>query len=139
MKLLLWERQLEARNVSYFLKLSALTNVATTADFGEYTDLLRKVHTEFETRFSDISCFETDLENFTTPYSVDIDTVSQPLQMEVIDLQCDSELKDRYQNRKMLSTFTNICCRNVTQNFTNMQHGCLVCSGQSTVVSNSFP
>jgi hypothetical protein len=52
--------------------------------------------TEFENRFQDFKYLENDFELFTAPFSIDIVKVSAHIQIELIEIQNDSNLKHRF-------------------------------------------
>ncbi|XP_047121338.1 uncharacterized protein LOC124804989 [Schistocerca piceifrons] len=57
----------------------------------------------FETRFQDLTSLEMELKVFSTPFSVSPDDLSPSLQLEIIDLQNSTLLKERYYNTLDLS------------------------------------
>ncbi|XP_067143108.1 general transcription factor II-I repeat domain-containing protein 2A-like [Centruroides vittatus] len=81
-----------------------------------YEDSLRRLHGEFERRFEDFSAIEKDFEIFGMPFNVNCDTVKPDLQLELIELQCNTQLKQLFLNVPKLefyksfskSTFPNL-------------------------------
>lgn len=53
------------------------------------------LETEFDRRFSDFKSCELQFRLFTSPLSIDIEIVDENLQMELIEIQCDSLLKQK--------------------------------------------
>lgn len=51
---------------------------------------------EFQKRFFDFKHYENYLTLFSLPFSINIDSVNEELQMEVIELQCNTALKTKY-------------------------------------------
>lgn len=64
--------------------------------FSEYSNQIKLLKNEFERRFLDFSKCETQFQIFTSPLSVDVETVEENLQLELIELQCDSILKQKF-------------------------------------------
>ena len=62
----------------------------------EYVEMIGNLHTEFERRFQDFLALEKQFVLFATPLLVDVETVSEDLQMELMELQCDNLLKQKY-------------------------------------------
>lgn len=63
--------------------------------FAEYTHQIKLLETEFDRRFSDFKSCELQFRCFTSPLSIDIEIVDENLQMELIEIQCDSLLKQK--------------------------------------------
>lgn len=54
----------------------------------------------FERRFEDIRDLEQQFKIFAISFSVSVLDIPAELQLEILDLQSDIELKDKYQNKK---------------------------------------
>ncbi|KAJ4425756.1 hypothetical protein ANN_27379 [Periplaneta americana] len=74
-------------------------------DTNKYVQILEELSQEFDCRFEEFANLQSDISIFATTFSVNIDSVPSSLQLEVIDLQNDIEMKDRFENKKDLSTF----------------------------------
>ena len=94
-KLLLWRKQLENGNFAHFKTLQSLGKVDAEC-LTEYVEMIGNLHTEFERRFQDFLALEKQFVLFATPLLVDVETVSEDLQMELMELQCDTLLKQKY-------------------------------------------
>jgi hypothetical protein len=92
MKLLLFESQLKNNNAQHFPLLKEWQN----NNFSKYSDEIRKLIVAFNCRFKELVNYEKAFEMFSSPFGVDASTVSETLQMELIDLQCNVELKNIY-------------------------------------------
>ncbi|XP_053476011.1 general transcription factor II-I repeat domain-containing protein 2-like isoform X2 [Ictalurus furcatus] len=64
----------------------------------EYDAVLSNLFQEFDSRFEDFRHNASDFEWFVQPFTISVDTVSDDLQMEPIELQCDSELKHKFRS-----------------------------------------
>lgn len=91
-KLDLWKNQLLKKEFTHFPKLKS----CECTDVDKYVaavDLLKK---EFQSRFSDFRDNENYINLFARPFSVSVEDMPENCQMELIDLQCNSELKDKF-------------------------------------------
>jgi len=61
---------------------------------------------EFKARFQDFAAIEKEITLFSSPFSVDTDDVPNHLQLDLIELQCDTESRNRHQqlSRQFLPT-----------------------------------
>lgn len=58
---------------------------------------------QFNGRFQDFATIEKDI--FSSPFSVDPDDAPHQLQMELIELQCDSELCSQHQQLSFVNFY----------------------------------
>lgn len=78
-KLLLWEKQLEVNNLSHFPTCN-----------------VKSLQSEFERRFQDFRLQDANFSLFTGLFSIDIEKVPAHLQMDVIEIQCQTHLKQQF-------------------------------------------
>uniref|UniRef100_A0A3P9LAR0 SPIN-DOC-like zinc-finger domain-containing protein n=1 Tax=Oryzias latipes TaxID=8090 RepID=A0A3P9LAR0_ORYLA len=94
MKLQLLCRHLIAGNFAHF---PSLRDVNVEVDrLPEYGELLSNLNKEFDLRFVDFKKTAGDMELFSQPFSVSPDSVPEHLQMELIEFQCDTELRRKF-------------------------------------------
>ncbi|CAK9824116.1 General transcription factor II-I repeat domain-containing protein 2B [Anthophora retusa] len=93
MKIELWMRQLQSGNICHFPKLKL---VSSESNFECYSNMLQILHEEFSACFADLFQLQTDFDIIARPFSIDIETVSSHLQLELIDLRCNRVLKAKY-------------------------------------------
>ncbi|XP_045399127.1 general transcription factor II-I repeat domain-containing protein 2B isoform X2 [Lemur catta] len=93
-KLCLWETHLARNNLAHFPTLKSVSR--NESDGLNYIPKIVELKTEFQKRLSDFKLYESELTLFSSPFSVKIDSVREELQMEVIDLQCNTVLKTKY-------------------------------------------
>ncbi|XP_066130712.1 general transcription factor II-I repeat domain-containing protein 2 isoform X3 [Saccopteryx bilineata] len=93
-KLCLWETHLAKNNLAHFPTLKSVSR--NESDGLNYIPKIVDLKTEFQKRLSDFKLYESELTLFSSPFSVKIESVHEALQMEVIDLQCNSVLKAKY-------------------------------------------
>jgi len=111
---LLFEFQLKNNNVQHLLNES---KNAKNIDTIKYTNEMRKLITAFESRFTNLDKFKKIFEIYLSPYHTDVNSAPEYLQMELIDLQCNNELKHIFETSKSKIGFYNI---NITkENFPN--------------------
>ena len=94
-KLRLWIKQLGKGNLAHFSTLKSLRKVEAEC-LKEYTNLLSNLLQQFDVRFADFEVLEPQFRLFSMPFAVKIDTVAEELQMELVELQCDTVLKQKY-------------------------------------------
>ncbi|XP_076296945.1 general transcription factor II-I repeat domain-containing protein 2-like [Lasioglossum baleicum] len=102
LKLKFWIEQLERRNTYHFTKLSS---VSSEIKFDKYINVLKNLGEEFSLRFSEITKIENDFNLVTMPFSIDIEAVPSPLQLEIIDLRCDRNLRHEFMNKVDILSF----------------------------------
>lgn len=93
-KLCLWETHLARNNLAHFPTLKSVSR--NESDGLNYIPKIVELKTEFQKRFSDFKLYENELTLFSSPFSINIDSVNEELQMEVIELQCNTVLKTKY-------------------------------------------
>ncbi|KAK7893660.1 hypothetical protein WMY93_022812 [Mugilogobius chulae] len=106
MKLDLLCRQLSAGNVAHFPSLREVTLVREK--LPEYAGLLRNLNREFDQRFVDFKDSAGDMELFSQPFNISPDSVSDQIQMELIEFQCDSELKNKFMALNLKDFYTQV-------------------------------
>lgn len=96
MQLDLFSKQLVKKDFTHFPRLKT---IAVTEDkLRSYEKSVKCLHEEFERRFQDFKVIEQDLEIFSMPFNVDCGSVKPELQLELIDLQCNTEWKQLFLN-----------------------------------------
>lgn len=96
MQLNLFSKQLVKKDFTHFPRLKT---IAVREDkLRSYEKSLKCLHEEFERRFQDFKVIEQDLDIFSMPFNVDCESVKPELQLELIELQCNTELKQLFLN-----------------------------------------
>ncbi|EZA55208.1 General transcription factor II-I repeat domain-containing protein 2B, partial [Ooceraea biroi] len=96
MKLNLWINQFQSRQLLHFPNLLSVAMHIADKQYDKYINSLQLLHDEFDYRFREIHLLELDLLIFMTPFTVDINIVPADIQLELIDLKCDTALKNRF-------------------------------------------
>ncbi len=112
-KLVLWKAQLSQTNLCHFMACKALMDVGKPFSGEKYADAIMKLQEEFDRRFADFKTHRATFIIFADPFSFDVQDAPPVLQMELIDLQCNSELKAKFRavsgNADKLGQFLSNC------------------------------
>lgn len=92
MKLDIWKNQLKNFDLTHFEKLSQCEGY----DMNKYVTALDELKEGFSSRFSDFRKNEQLIDLFARPFSFNVNDAPGNMQMELTDLQCNSELKEKY-------------------------------------------
>ncbi|MEE6528815.1 hypothetical protein FKM82_017485, partial [Ascaphus truei] len=95
-KLCLWETHLARDNLAHFPTLKSVSRDESDGLNLHYMPKIVELKTEFKKKFSDFKLYENELTLFSSPFSINIDSVNEELQMEVIELQSNTVLKTKY-------------------------------------------
>ena len=100
-KLCLWEAQLKSRNFTHFPHL--IEN--QPKDIALHVSYVSDLRSQFANRFSDLRKYEPAFRLFGK--SMDFKVANAPgyLQMELIELQCSSEQRTRFQNMELIDYY----------------------------------
>ncbi|KAM6156733.1 general transcription factor II-I repeat domain-containing protein 2B-like isoform 1-T1 [Erethizon dorsatum] len=93
-KLCLWETHLARNNLAHFPTLKSVSR--NESDGLNYIPRIAELKSEFQKRLSDFKLYEAELMLFSSPFATKIDSVREELQLEVIDLQCNTALRAKY-------------------------------------------
>ena len=93
-KLRLWEAQLSEQKPTHFKCLAACES--KDIDFAECESVITMLRGELASRFKGLRACNSDFHLFTSPFDYVVDDVPDELQMEVIELQCNEELKSKF-------------------------------------------
>ncbi|CAK1580873.1 unnamed protein product [Parnassius mnemosyne] len=88
-------------DLTHFLRLKSRATVSKNK-LNEFSQALKNLHTEFETRFQDFKNIQSSLDVFSKPFHVDPENISAELQLEIIEIQCNTHLKQLFLNSTKL-------------------------------------
>ena len=91
-KLRLWERQLQQFNYAHFPMLAEIQ----PADAAVYVAFIAQLREQLATRFTELRASSQDFALFSNTFDAVVDNVPVHLQMELVDLRCDSDLKSKF-------------------------------------------
>ena len=91
-------------DLTHFLRLKSMSPVSENK-LKEFSQALKKLHTEFQTRFQDFKNIQSSLDVFSMPFNVDPENVSAELQLEIIEMQCSTHLKQLFLNSTKLDFY----------------------------------
>ena len=100
-KLKLWEAQLAKKDLTHF-QLLAESNCSS---LDEYATKLAALRIEFEERFSDFRSQQSSLDLFSMPFSVNAADMAGSVQMELLELQNNSSLREKFFNVPLLTFY----------------------------------
>ena len=96
LKLPLWETQLSGDDTAHFPCLKSVRATGMNSDLNQYKDKITGLLCEFKQRFQIFGQLETAFKVFCSPFTVNPSDLPIVLQLEIIDLQCDSDLKTKF-------------------------------------------
>ena len=96
LKLSLWETQLAESNAAHFPCLRDMCATQHVADMKRFKDKITGLTQEFEQRFQVFGELKKDFKVFCSPFTVNAFDLPINIQLEIIDLQCDSDLKGKF-------------------------------------------
>ena len=106
-KLSLWENQINNKNFTHFPILLNCKDKNTQ----KYAKFISELREEFENRFHDFKENASSFEIFSRPFSIKPDDVPENLQMELVDFQCESNLKDKFNSSLLIDFYNNYVSR----------------------------
>lgn len=101
MKLSLWETQLSNGDTAHFSCLTAVRPEAPGRpdnDLDKYKDNITDLLQEFEQRFQVFGELQNKFGFFRLPFTAKPSDMPADIQLELIDLQCDSAMKDKFRS-----------------------------------------
>ena len=101
MKLTLWETQIYNKNFVNFPSLQSLQ----VQNSQKYAKVITELRNDFDHRFADFKKSAMHFNVFSCPFSVKIEEVPENLQMECIDLQCSSDLREKFKDFPLLEFY----------------------------------
>ena len=103
-KLQLWERQLRDGKTFHFPTLAQHKH----SDFSSYAYELQLLNKEFSDRFQDFIGQDLYFRIVSSPFQVDVDSVSEILQMELLELQGSDDLRIRFKETTLLEFYKSL-------------------------------
>lgn len=95
-KLSSFQSHLQKNVLTYFPMCEQLKAGNENCSFSQFCDKIEEIKTEFENRYNDFKELENVFSLFIGPFSFEVENAPTSIQLELIDLQNDSVLKDKY-------------------------------------------
>ena len=95
LKLSLWETQLSSGDTAHFPCLTSVRATGCNDDMDQYKDKITGLLQEFERRFQVFSELEKEFAVFRSPFTVKPSDMPADIQLEIIDLQCATNMKEK--------------------------------------------
>ncbi|XP_029656647.1 general transcription factor II-I repeat domain-containing protein 2B-like [Octopus sinensis] len=101
-KLMLFESQLGVRQFSHFSCFKSFCEAnCNEIDITFQIGIIKELKHHFLHKFSELDKIESDIILFENPFSCNVENVQHELQLEVIDLQSNEQLKDCHRRTKL--------------------------------------
>jgi len=92
----LWKTQLSGDDTGHFLCLKSMLTTGLNIDLNQYKDKITELLRDFKQRFQNFDQLETDFQVFFSPFTLNASDLPLDLQLGIIGLQCDSNLKTNF-------------------------------------------
>ena len=116
-KFTLWETQIYNKNFVNFPSLQSLQ----VQNSQKYAKVITELRNDFDHRFADFKKSAMHFNVFSCPFFVKIEEVPENLQMECIDLQCSSDLREKFKDFPLLEFYKKYVSKEKYQRFTDWQ------------------
>ena len=98
-KLLLIYEEMKKGNCNHMPTLKQTAVCRNKLEY--YASKLQDLHKEFSERFRDFDLLKVDMSVVSRPFPVEVEKIPTHLKMEIIDLQSDNLLKDKFQEMSL--------------------------------------
>ena len=102
----MWEAQLANGQLEHFPRLAGCAPDDVEPD--TCVSVVASLREEFASRFEGVKPLAADFKLFTAPFDFRVDDAPAALQIELLELQCNDELKAKFYNSSPLSFFRDI-------------------------------
>jgi len=90
------KRQLSGDDTAHFLCLKSVRATGLNSDLNQYKGKMTELLREFKQQFQIFGRLKTDFQVFCSPFTINPSDLPVDWQLEIIDLQCDSDLKTKF-------------------------------------------
>nr|KAF6387466.1 hypothetical protein mMyoMyo1_007962 [Myotis myotis] len=134
-KLIFFSRQISDKVFAHFATLA--TQKETIQNVKKYSKSLDDLHTEFCRRFSDVEKIDQSLQLVACPLSQNPETAPEEVQLELIDLQSDFVLKEKFSSLELRDFYASLN-EATFPNIQRMAQKILVLFGSTYVCEQTF-
>ena len=111
LKLQLWNQQIKDKKLFHFptceiIKKESKMNL--NESYQPYSSQLEKLSKEFSQRFKDFRQNDLSLKIFSNPFAVNVNNVPEEMQMEIIELQCNTDLESNFVSKENLEFYKSL-------------------------------
>lgn len=104
-KLQLWETQLESKYFIHFLHLKSRPFISNEKS-EQYASKIALLRQELEEKFKDLNDLEAAFTLFSLPLKTNVQNAPENLQMELIKLQCDINLIQKFEDTDVIKFYS---------------------------------
>ena len=126
--------QIYNKNLVHFPTLQSLQ----VQNSQKYAKVITELRDDLDHRFTDFKKSAMHFNLFSCPFSVKIEEVPENLQMECIDLQCSSDLREKFKDFPLLEFSKNMSLKKTIRGFTDWQFSWPHYSAALTCASKFF-
>ncbi len=137
-KLRLWKAQLDTGNFDHFPCLKCLKEDGVDLDGVKYSSEVDKLKKEFDSRFKEFYAQEKYFELISMPFGIDPETVESSLQMELIELQCNMDLKAQFSSKSLIDFYKTALPHSQFPNLSKCAQKFLVLFGSTYICEQFF-
>uniref|UniRef100_G1QBL7 HAT C-terminal dimerisation domain-containing protein n=1 Tax=Myotis lucifugus TaxID=59463 RepID=G1QBL7_MYOLU len=134
-KLIFFSRQISDKVFTHFATLA--TQKETIRNVKKYSKSLDDLHAEFCRRFSDVEKIDQSLQLVACPLSQNPETAPEEVQLELIDLQSDFVLKEKFSSLELRDFYASLN-EATFPNIRRMAQKILVLFGSTYVCEQTF-
>ena len=134
-KLKLFSRQLSQNITTHFATLATMAQPMMPTD--KYTNIISTLDNEFGSRFADFQKLADEFDILSSPLTADFEKAPDVVQLELIDLQCDSTLKEKFQSESIDKFYASLNASKFV-NLRKMAMKLLVLFGSTYICEQTF-
>ena len=135
LKLKLFSCHLNENNFTHFAKLE--TTEPSVMTMKKYNNIIVSLDNEFGRRFADFQQLSEEFDIVSSPLTFDTENAPGNIQLELIELQCDSTLKEKFKTER-IDRFYALLNKSKFVNLKKMAMKLLVLFGSTYICEQTF-
>ena len=135
LKLKLFSRHLNENNFTHFAKLE--TTEPSVMTMKKYNNIIVSLDNEFGRRFADFQQLSEEFDIVSSPLTFDTENAPGNIQLKLIELQCDSTLKEKFKTER-IDRFYALLNKSKFVNLKKMAMKLLVLFGSTYICEQTF-